>query len=171
MGRLTPTYAKLMMRYTSEGLLEIWTHTQVANANNWITQCALDLTARQEIMICNLTANSGQELARPLSAGYIVSCTDAKLGFSSLPFLQTLAVKKPVPEVGGLPVVTEDLQYGGIPLFCVGAYSALQIGRPAFNLGGIREAAQRISVRLGELHGHDDKRGASARCVDTYPHF
>ena len=170
-GSLTPAYAKLMMRYASEGLLEIRTHTQVANArqldNSWCLE--LDRTAGDDDTQLNCQQQPGSR--ETLDAGYIVSCTGAKLGFSSLPFMQTLAIKVPVPEVGGLPVVTEDLQYGGIPLFCVGAYSALQIGPPAFNLGGMREAAERVAVRLGELQAHDEKRGSSARCVNTYSHF
>ncbi|CEH16118.1 hypothetical protein CBOM_05990 [Ceraceosorus bombacis] len=38
-----------------------------------------------------------------------------------------------------------------VPLFFVGALAGLQIGPAAGNLGGMREAAERVAVRLGEL--------------------
>ncbi|CCU99048.1 unnamed protein product [Malassezia sympodialis ATCC 42132] len=58
-----------------------------------------------------------------------------------------------VPEVCGIPIVNEDLQYGSLPLYVVGTYSAIQIGPTAYNLGGIREGADRVAAKLNQLAG------------------
>ncbi|WFD35721.1 hypothetical protein MCUN1_002582 [Malassezia cuniculi] len=169
-GSLTPTYAKLMLQYASQGRLEIRTHTQVVSAkrsDKWKLELVRAECNNEAQYNCPQLPGTREDLC----ADYIVSSTGAKLGFSSLPFMETLSIKMPVPDVGGLPVVTEDLQYGSIPLFCVGAYSALQIGPAAFNLGGMREAAERVAVRLGELQQRDRPRDAPPRCADTFSHF
>ncbi|SPO37490.1 uncharacterized protein PSFLO_02965 [Pseudozyma flocculosa] len=83
---------------------------------------------------------------------YILSATGPSLDFSALPFMRELTSSRPIAHHGGLPVLTQDLQYAsGLPLFVVGAYSALQIGPAAFNLGGMREAADRVVTALQSL--------------------
>ncbi|PWN52874.1 hypothetical protein IE53DRAFT_242698 [Violaceomyces palustris] len=94
-------------------------------------------------------ASVDQKVVREsLKADFVISATGPRLGFSSLPFMQKVFQTHPVREEGGLPVLTEDLKFGQLPLYCVGAYSALQIGPAAFNLGGMREAADRVANHL-----------------------
>ncbi|KAE8234640.1 hypothetical protein CF326_g316 [Tilletia indica] len=114
-----------------------------------------------------------------LQADYILSSTGPVLSLTDLPAFETLARTHPIASFGGLPLVSEDLQWmsssakafgtgnvaaqsgstnkiGGVEgqlqqqprLFVVGAYSALQLGPAAFNLGGMREAAERVGSRL-----------------------
>lgn len=154
-GSITPPYAKLMQRYAAEGRIEIRTHTEVTRAR-WDTiasQWTLDMTRRGDCPADTHETNNPQApgTTETVTAEYVVSCTGAQLGFSTLPFMRSIAPKIPIAQEGGLPVLTEDLQYGSIPLFCVGPYSALQVGPAAFNLGGMREAADRVAMRLGEL--------------------
>lgn len=81
---------------------------------------------------CSYAPVDGPQRAElePLKADFIVSATGSQLSFSSLPFMRDLSVSHPVREVGGLPVLTEDLQWGReLPFFCVGGYSALQVSR------------------------------------------
>lgn len=70
----------------------------------------------------------GSQADEVLDADFIVAATGPQLGFDTLPFLQHLCQTRPIRHEGGLPVLTEELQYTkDIPLFCVGAYSALQV--------------------------------------------
>lgn len=62
-----------------------------------------------------------------LNVDYIITASASKPDFAALPFMKQLAAKYPVRQEGGLPVVTEDLQYGELPLFVVGMYSGLQV--------------------------------------------
>ncbi|CAD6897384.1 unnamed protein product [Tilletia controversa] len=113
-----------------------------------------------------------------LQADYILSSTGPILSLTDLPAFSNLARTHPIASFGGLPLVSEDLQWmssigtgtgtqqQAMPkaaagaeegsreqqqqprLFVVGAYSALQLGPAAFNLGGMREAAERVGSRL-----------------------
>ncbi|CAO1634999.1 unnamed protein product [Parajaminaea phylloscopi] len=91
--------------------------------------------------------------AMTLQADYIVCASAFMPNFAEVPFMRKLATQYPVRHEGGFPVVSEDLQFGDLPLFVVGLYSALQIGPAAGNLGGIREAADRVVTRLQTLIG------------------
>ena len=64
-----------------------------------------------------------------LNVDYIITASASKPDFAALPFMKQLAAKCPVRQEGGLPIVTEDLQYGELPLFVVGMYSGLQVSR------------------------------------------
>jgi hypothetical protein len=80
---------------------------------------------------------------------FIVSATGGKLDFGSIPFLSSLVHSEnaepqqdnhpePSPNkqsldvpgiIEGLPILTEDLQWGKqLPLFVMGAYAALELG-------------------------------------------
>ncbi|KAK0539173.1 hypothetical protein OC834_000176 [Tilletia horrida] len=103
-----------------------------------------------------------------IEADYIITSTGPILSLPTLPAFSTLARTHPIPTFGGLPLVSEDLQWQSFSrpegtnsgsgsgsgsqaqprLFMVGAYAALQIGPAAFNLGGMREAAERVAGRL-----------------------
>ena len=82
-----------------------------------------------------------------------------------------------IPEVSGVPIVNEDLQYGSIPLYCIGAYSAVQIGPTAFNLGGIREGADRVAAHIrdkAEEHDeatHEPKADSDVPSLGHFAHF
>ncbi|KAL9935249.1 hypothetical protein V8E36_005597 [Tilletia maclaganii] len=108
-------------------------------------------------------------------ADYILTSTRPILSLPTLPAFKSLAQTHPCAFFGGLPLISEDLQWmsplnsaaatattkpsptpctdRGVKteqprLFMVGAYSALQVGPAAFNLGGMREAAERVGSRL-----------------------
>lgn len=68
-----------------------------------------------------------KEIKQTLHPHYIISATGAAPKFSQVPFLKNIAKTYPIPEYGGLPWLTESLQYGNLPLFCAGAFSALQV--------------------------------------------
>jgi hypothetical protein len=73
-------------------------------------------------------------------------------------------------------MLTSQLQWPKLPLFCVGGFSALQVGPGTFNLGGMREAADRVVERLEELAlggdtGQDGTHGREREGRDPYTYF
>ncbi|EPQ59859.1 hypothetical protein GLOTRDRAFT_5884, partial [Gloeophyllum trabeum ATCC 11539] len=136
-GSINPVYARVLKKLQEQGKARVLTHT-VVDAVEWINGA------------WRPAYPGGERSTR--SYDFILSATEAQLGFSSLPFVRDFSKKHPIKEFGGLPVLTADLQYTkDIPLFCVGAYSAIQMGPGAFNLGGMREAADRVAARLDDL--------------------
>ena len=133
-GSMTPHYAKLMKHYQSNGKLCILDCTTVTGAE-WEKfdgphrelndgQWSLDLVREQPPTKrgASLTSSSSN-----LKADYIITATGASPRFSEVPFLATFAQEHGIPEYGGLPALSESLQYGSLPLFCTGAFSALQV--------------------------------------------
>lgn len=139
-GSVTPTYAKVLARLQALGKVEVRTHTTIAKAEyegRW------SLETRK-------SADGGR--VDEVQADYLIVATGAKVNFGGLPFLKHLQKSHPIPLVGGLPVLTADLEYRrDVPLFVTGAYAGLQIGPAAGNLGGMRDSADRIANRLLEL--------------------
>lgn len=107
-----------------------------------------------EVEACNFeggvveAAIRGEEGARQfdrvvLACGHRPGCLD-------LPLLADLCRRWPTPIQGGLPVLSEDLQWGDMAqLFVVGALAGLQVGPDAANLMGCRRAAQVVAQALG----------------------
>lgn len=143
-GSITPTYAKILKSHEERGAIDIRTMTSLDKAS-W------DPNKRSWSLVLSHGSTSHTEI---IEADYIVAATGTAPSFSSLPFIRSLSRNSGIPEcptVGGLPLLDSHLQLPGVPLFCVGGYSALQVGPGAFNLGGMREAADRVVGRLEEL--------------------
>lgn len=64
------------------------------------------------------------------------------------PLWQDLRRHHPVQEVGGLPVLEEDLRWPGCHLYVMGGLAALRLGPTARNLWGARSACERIVPSL-----------------------
>lgn len=159
-GSINPPYAKVLLQHARDGRMEICTHTEVEKADwdpetqRWSLMLHRKEDAKPDSQFMNNTQQPGTSV--PLEADYIIAATGANVSFKALPFMKTMSQKVQVPEVKGVPVVDEDLQYGSIPLFCIGAFSALQVGPNGFNLGGFREGADRIVMRLRDLEKDDE---------------
>jgi len=67
-----------------------------------------------------------------------------------LPVIQELLKEAPVEVVGGLPELTQDLQWGDYEqLFVIGALASLEVGPDAGNLMGLRRAAEIVAQTMG----------------------
>lgn len=144
-GSISPRYARLMKTYQDQGRLTIMTCTEIVAAQWSPTEQAavqddgqwtLDLVTKYMPATKRNGQNTTdeeeekpvqQESRSTITANYIVSATGAAPRFSQVPFLANIVRSHPVPEYGGLPFVNESLQYGALPLFCTGAFSALQV--------------------------------------------
>ncbi|KAH7333788.1 hypothetical protein B0J17DRAFT_631898 [Rhizoctonia solani] len=150
-GSISPTYVKILKMHQDRGVLEIFINTSLEQAD-WNEQAkSWSLTVEKRD---SSTAKADEPIISKISADFVIAATGTAPSFASLPFIKSLSNNPDVPScptLGGLPVLTSHLQWPGLPLFCVGGYSALQVGPAAFNLGGMREAADRVVEGLEEL--------------------
>jgi len=94
------------------------------------------------------TTLRGQEGAQQFDR--VVLACGHRPGCLELPLLADLCRRWPTEIQGGLPVLSEDLQWGGLrQLFVVGALAGLQVGPDAANLMGCRRAAHVVAQTLG----------------------
>lgn len=173
-GSITPPWAAKIRALKAAGRITIRTHTEVSSAT-W--------DANLQRWQLGLTRNGGSGDAEhsELQAAFIVAATGVAPDFASLPFMRGFVAQHPIPFVGGLPVLSENLQWcEEVPLFCVGASSGLQIGPAAPNLGGMREAAERVASRLAQLSlgsldneesEEEEVEGGTAQPVNAFTHF
>lgn len=127
---MPPFYMQQIHRAQSSRKLEIVTSTIEVEA---VFENHVDLRLDGQV----------QSFDRVVSAcGHRPDCT-------SLPVIQGLMKHSPVQIVGGLPQVTQDLQWGSYKrLFVVGALASLQVGPDAGNLMGLRRAAQTVALTM-----------------------
>ena len=185
-GSITPPYARVLKKWEAAGRLEVRTLSEIDHCE-WDAEAKVNrvtiVTTADKVLAAGDNQRKETVIGRQaLDVDYIVTATGALLGFTDLPFLQEFSKQNPISVYGGLPLLNEDLQWRkDVPLFAIGAASALQIGPAAFNLGGIREAADRVAVRLAEMslseetHGGEvEQRGESEESNDyplSFTHF
>lgn len=79
----------------------------------------------------------------------IVAACGNRPDCTSLPLVANLHRRWPAHINGGLPVLSHDVQWGGLKkFFVIGALAALQIGPDAGNLMGLRRAAHIVTSAL-----------------------
>lgn len=80
----------------------------------------------------------------------IVNACGHKPDCNSLPLVQEMLKHSPVEVVGGLPTLSQDLQWGSHKqLFVIGALASLEVGPDAGNLMGLRRAAHIVANVMG----------------------
>lgn len=88
----------------------------------------------------------------------VVSACGHRPDCTQLPLIQSLLKDSPTQITGGLPHLSQDLQWGSHErLFAIGALASLQVGPDAGNIMGIRRAAQLMTSAMGFrdwLHEH-----------------
>jgi len=174
-GSVNPSTLLLLKKRIAEGSLSLRTHTTVARAmRDSSTGCwTLHLVHQPPINATKPMDDPTLEVLDDVT--FIVAATGGKLDFGSIPFLSPLIHSDQngesesddghVPSsphkhqsvhvpgiIEGLPILTEDLQWGKeLPLFVMGAYAALELGPDAGNLSGSRGGAERVGSKLNEL--------------------
>eukprot|EP00930_Biecheleria_cincta_P037102 TRINITY_DN25441_c0_g1_i1.p1 TRINITY_DN25441_c0_g1~~TRINITY_DN25441_c0_g1_i1.p1 ORF type:complete len:523 (-),score=82.49 TRINITY_DN25441_c0_g1_i1:529-2097(-) len=80
----------------------------------------------------------------------VVSACGHRPDCTQLPLIQSLLKDSPTQITGGLPHLSEELQWGAHDrLFAIGALASLQVGPDAGNIMGIRRAAQIMTSAMG----------------------
>lgn len=83
------------------------------------------------------------------SADFVWLATGATFDVDLVPILSSLHKQKPIPVVGGLPVLQPDLAWAeNIPLYVMGAFAQLQLGADALNLAGARAGGVLVAKSL-----------------------
>ncbi|POW14846.1 hypothetical protein PSHT_07286 [Puccinia striiformis] len=168
-GSVNPSTLLLLKKRVAEGSLSLRTHTTVTHAKRDSS------TGRWTLQLIHHPPNISKPLEETIpevleDVTFVVAATGGRLDFGSISFLSSLlhpeseepkqenhlmSTKQSVDVPGiieGLPVLTEDLQWGKeLPLFVMGAYAALELGPDAANLSGSRGGAERIGSKLNEL--------------------
>jgi hypothetical protein len=108
-GSITPRYRKILDTHVATGKILLHTHTTLENV-------VWDAGSTKWVSVAVSTG-----LPMP-SMDYIVFATGIQTDIKSIPFLQTLQQKHPIPCIGGLPCINNDLMWNDeIPLFLIGA--------------------------------------------------
>lgn len=132
-GSITPGYAKVLKQHEAAGRLSIYTYTSLKGK-------AFDMKAQKHIV---KTSPAVPDLP-PID--FIVYATGTKADFSEVSFLSGLREQFDIPQVGGLPCLTEELALSkDLPCFVTGRLAGLMLGPGAGNLEGAREGAERIA--------------------------
>ncbi|KAK6088541.1 FAD binding domain-containing protein [Seiridium cupressi] len=144
-GSITPPYKKILDRLVANGKVVLSLHTTI-KTRNWN-----EATQTWDI---ELSGGHPQKLP-PID--HIYFATGVQSNFKSLPYLQSLLAQYPIEDCGGMPCITEDMQWSDeVPLFMAGRLGALQLGPGAPNLVGARIGAERISWAIQELLSKDE---------------
>jgi hypothetical protein len=145
-GSITPPYRKLLDRHIATGKAVLSLHTTIG-CKTWDTHSQ---TWKVEL--------SGEHPETLPPIDHIYYATGIQSDVTSLPYLHSLLAQYPIQNCGGLPCITEDMQWSDdVPLFMAGRLGALQLGPGAPNLVGARIGAERISWAIQEmLSKYDD---------------
>ena len=87
--------------------------------------------------------------AEALTAARVILGTGSELDCVGLEMMRGVVERFALPTVGGLPVLSDALQWGDERFAVVGALASLQVGPDAGNLMGARRAAEVCAAELG----------------------
>lgn len=138
-GSITPELWAKMTKLQDQGLLTIYEFTEVVTASyedGWTIVLADD-----EVM----------------SADYLICASGTSVDILTDPLLGDLQRSHPVEVCGGLPVLTENLQWSTAPVYVMGNIAALELGPDAVNMNGAVRGALRIfSSLVGAASGSSE---------------
>ncbi|CAM1511937.1 Fc.00g094500.m01.CDS01 [Cosmosporella sp. VM-42] len=143
-GSITPLFHKRLKKHLATKQLRLFTETHLVDAKfhdkDGLTGWAVKMSPPIEGL--------------PFM-DYIYFATGIQTDFRSLPYLQTMLDKYPIPGHGGFPCINDDLMWNaGVPLFMTGRLAALRLGPAAPNLGGAKIGAERIAWAIEDLIPH-----------------
>ncbi|KAK3273533.1 hypothetical protein CYMTET_18231 [Cymbomonas tetramitiformis] len=100
-----------------------------------------------------------------INATRLILATGSKIECMSIPLCKHLVEEFGLPVQSGLPVLSNDLQWGDEQIFVVGTLAMRQVGPDAANLMGARRAAQLCAWRPGwhTAQTQDDRVNPGAR--------
>lgn len=148
-GSMTPLFYKRLKKHVSTERLKIITDTRIEDAKLEVINGESQWTVTTNPPTPNLP-----------HFDYIYFATGIQSDFTTLPYLQTILRKHPIPGYGGFPCVTENLMWNkDIPLFMAGRLAALQLGPAAPNIGGAKIGAERIAWAIEDLATRNESWG------------
>jgi hypothetical protein len=137
-GSISSEYRDLLGGLEKEGRVEVREGTE-----------AIGATWDDRSRTWNLRTNTSLSLER---VDHVVYATGISSDFHSIPLIQELINRGEIETVGGMPVLTDDLQMSvEVPFFVTGRLAGLRLGIGAANLEGARMGVERIAWKVREL--------------------
>lgn len=149
-GSISPELNARLLELEKEDLVKVHEFTEVVSAS-WDGCWTLTLNTKEVIQ-----------------ADYLICATGTKIDISADPLLARLQEIQPMRMVGGLPVLSERLQWGELPVHLMGNIAALELGPDAVNMSGALRGAYRIWSAL--TSGRASKKGRSGRRPIAWPY-
>ncbi|KAF2274416.1 FAD/NAD(P)-binding domain-containing protein [Westerdykella ornata] len=147
-GSMNPRYRKILDTHVASGRISLHTHT---------TLQSLSQSWDPDLRVWNNITTGPPLLLPPID--FIVFATGVQTDVSTIPMLQTMLQKYPIPCVGGLPCLNDDLMWNDdVPMFVTGRLAGLRLGPGAPNLVGCRVGAERISWNVGDWRGRGSEK-------------
>mmetsp|Transcript_22144 Transcript_22144/g.43170 ORF Transcript_22144/g.43170 Transcript_22144/m.43170 type:complete len:455 (-) Transcript_22144:797-2161(-) len=131
-GSMTPELSSVVSALEARGLVTVHEWIEVATASfddYWTVVLSSD---------------------EVIEADYLICATGALMDIATDPLLAGLQEAFPLPMQNGLPILTENLQWGKLPVYLMGNLAALELGPDAVNMTGAARGAQRISSALAK---------------------
>jgi len=129
-GSITPELNSMLSELESKGLLKVHEFTEIVSASwdgRWTLMLSNDEVMTSDCLIC---------------------ATGTTVDISTDPLLAHLQNIHPLRMVGGLPVLSENLQWGELPIHLMGNVAAIELGPDAVNMSGAMRGAFRICPAL-----------------------
>jgi len=150
-GSISPELNSMLSKLEAECLVKVHEFTEIVSAA-WDGCWTLTLNTDEVI-----------------TADYLVCATGTHIDISADPLLASLQTIHPLPLVGGLPVLSEQLQWGELPVHLMGNAAALELGPDAVNMSGALRGAYRIWRGLTrkcskKQNGFKKMLGSSGKC-------
>eukprot|EP00930_Biecheleria_cincta_P085772 TRINITY_DN75139_c0_g1_i1.p1 TRINITY_DN75139_c0_g1~~TRINITY_DN75139_c0_g1_i1.p1 ORF type:complete len:478 (+),score=91.36 TRINITY_DN75139_c0_g1_i1:45-1436(+) len=143
-GSVTPELDAVMSSLEKKGLLTLHEYTEVITASfdgTWTVVLSDD---------------------EVIEADYLICATGALVDAATDPLLAGLHEAHPIRMHAGLPVLTENLQWGELPVYLMGNLAALQLGPDAVNMTGAARGASRIWSAVAKWYGESDTKRAGS---------
>lgn len=142
-GSITPELNSVLSKLEAEGLVKVREFTEIVLASwngSW-----------------TLTLGNGEVI----TSDYLICATGTHVDISTDPLLSHLQDIHPLRTVDGLPVLSESLQWGDLPIHLMGNAAAIELGPDAVNMSGAMRGAFRIWPSLMPKRSRKKGRAAS----------
>lgn len=163
-GLVNPEYYNILNKHAQSGRMTILKYTTIESGTIEDSRWNLLLCTREPPQ--KPTKNKAEMDTEPIEkftktemvADYICCATGIRANLEGLQFMSTILKEYPIDIVGGLPCLTDDLQWNeDLPLYMVGKNASLRIGPTAANLDGARLCAERVGWKIQEDRAKNKK--------------
>lgn len=175
-GSVNPQFGRALQKWEKQGQLEVLTLTEVTDAR---------FEAERKKWTIEVATKSGDAPAASTSKSatthrdvdYVVCSTGSKLAIDEVDFLRPILASHPVECVGGLPVLTKDLQWrDDLPLFVMGAYAMLEVRSEFLSVSARRTTPRSnaltrptlTTARTGRSQSLRHSRRRRTRCAPSW---
>lgn len=139
-GLVNPEYHKIIKTHIERGNLRLMCYTTIDDS----------VYADDHWSLSMITSEPGKNsMKEVITCDYVCCATGILADFANLCFMKPILESHPIDIVGGLPCLTDQLQWNEtLPLYVIGKNASLRIGPTSANLDGARLGAERIGWKI-----------------------